>query len=282
MFHMTLDSGLFEEIRVGDALPLYEAKMFWHFDHRWANATESSDNHISDEMKADPDLTARSRFFVARSEVDSKLSPRGWNKDWLLAYRNVSDSRNERTFVASIIPRCAVGNSATVLTIDATRVAKVCCFLATANSIVFDFAVRQKVPAMNVNAFMVEQFPFLTPDQFAPADVAFLTERVVELVCTSSDMRNFSLEYSKTGLLYEWAPDRRAMLRAELDARIAKLYRLTTDDLRYLLDPTDIMGDDYPSETFRVLKDNERRKFGEYRTARLVLDAWNRMERGEI
>jgi hypothetical protein len=42
------------------------------------------------------------------------------------------------------------------------------------------------------------------------------------------------------------------------------------------------MGDDYPSETFRVLKDNERRKFGEYRTARLVLDAWNRMERGEI
>jgi hypothetical protein len=282
MFHMTLDSGLFEEIRVGDALPLYEAKMFWHFDHRWANATESSDNHISDEMKANPDLTARSRFFVARSEVDSKLSPRGWNKDWLLAYRNVSDSRNERTFVASIIPRCAVGNSATVLTIDATHVAKVCCFLATANSIVFDFAVRQKVPAMNVNAFMVEQFPFLTPDQFAPADVAFLTERVVELVCASSDMRNFSLEYSKTGLLYEWAPDRRAMLRAELDARIAKLYRLTTDDLRYLLDPTDIMGDDYPSETFRVLKDNERRKFGEYRTARLVLDAWNRMERGEI
>ena len=30
------------------------------------------------------------------------------------------------------------------------------------------------------------------------------------------------------------------------------------------------------NETFRVLKDNELRQYGEYRTKRLVLDAWNR------
>jgi hypothetical protein len=30
------------------------------------------------------------------------------------------------------------------------------------------------------------------------------------------------------------------------------------------------MGTGYPSETFRVLKNNERREFGEYRTRRLV------------
>ena len=28
------------------------------------------------------------------------------------------------------------------------------------------------------------------------------------------------------------------------------------------------------NETFRVLKDNEIRQYGEYRTKRLVLDAW--------
>ena len=229
-------------------------------------------------MKVNPSLGARSRFFVARAEVDAKLNQRGWDRDWLLAYRNVSDSRNERTFVASIIPRSAVGNSATVLTIDAKHIPKACCFLATANSIVFDFAVRQKVPAMNVNAFMVEQFPFLTPNQFESADVMFLTERVVELVCTASDMRNFAIEYGGAQSLYPWDPDRRGLLRAEIDARIAKLYGLTKDDLCYLLDPTEVMGDDYPSETFRVLKDNERKKFGEYRTARLVLDAWDRQQ----
>ena len=36
------------------------------------------------------------------------------------------------------------------------------------------------------------------------------------------------------------------------------------------------MGNDYPSETFRVLKDREIREYGEYRTQRLVLEAWDR------
>ena len=111
----------------------------------------------------------------------------------MIAYRNISDTRNERTFVASVIPRCGVGHSATVLTIDDKHIAKACCLLANANSIVFDFAVRQKVPAMNVSAFMVEQFPFLDPDQYAPADVNFITERVVELTYTTTDMRDLGL-----------------------------------------------------------------------------------------
>ena len=37
------------------------------------------------------------------------------------------------------------------------------------------------------------------------------------------------------------------------------------------------MGEDYPSETFRVLKNSEIREFGEYRTARLVLREFDRM-----
>jgi hypothetical protein len=35
---------------------------------------------------------------------------------------------------------------------------------------------------------------------------------------------------------------------------------------------------DYPSETFRVLKEKEYRLYNEYRTRRLVLAAWDRME----
>jgi hypothetical protein len=39
------------------------------------------------------------------------------------------------------------------------------------------------------------------------------------------------------------------------------------------------MGVDYPSETFRVLKEGEMRACGEYRTRRLVLEAWDAQER---
>ncbi|MFM2288584.1 MAG: hypothetical protein RL684_1727 [Pseudomonadota bacterium] len=42
------------------------------------------------------------------------------------------------------------------------------------------------------------------------------------------------------------------------------------------------MGEDYPSETFRVLKNNELREFGECRTRRLVPEAWETLQSGEL
>jgi hypothetical protein len=74
-------------------------------------------------------------------------------------------------------------------------------------------------------------------------------------------------------------PGRRAHLRAELDAYYARLYGLTRDELRYILDPKDVYGDDFPGETFRVLKDKEMRQYGEYRTRRLVLEKWDELSR---
>ena len=44
-----------------------------------------------------------------------------------------------------------------------------------------------------------------------------------------------------------------------------------------MLDPAEACGEDYPSVTFPGLKSNEMRKFGEYRTKRLVLEAWDRL-----
>lgn len=65
---------------------------------------------------------------------------------------------------------------------------------------------------------------------------------------------------------------------AELDAWFARAYGLTRDELRYILDPADVHRPDFPGETFRVLKEKETAKYGEYRTRRLVLEAWNRLE----
>jgi hypothetical protein len=39
----------------------------------------------------------------------------------------------------------------------------------------------------------------------------------------------------------------------------------------HVLDAEAVSGEDFPSETFRVLKDNEIRRYGEYRSQRLVL-----------
>ncbi len=74
-----------------------------------------------------------------------------------------------------------------------------------------------------------------------------------------------------------WDEERRAHLRADLDAWYALAYGLSRDELHYVLDPKEVMGADYPSETFRVLQKNEIAKYGEYRTARLVMAAYDRL-----
>jgi len=74
-----------------------------------------------------------------------------------------------------------------------------------------------------------------------------------------------------------WNEDRRARLKAELDAFYARLYGLTEEELRYILDPQDVFGKNFPGETFRVLKEKEIKQFGEYRTKRLVLEAWENL-----
>ncbi len=43
------------------------------------------------------------------------------------------------------------------------------------------------------------------------------------------------------------------------------------------LDLKEVHGEDFPGETFRVLKEKEVRLYGEYRTRRLVLEAWDKL-----
>src|SRR5947209_6277296 len=79
-----------------------------------------------------------------------------------------------------------------------------------------------------------------------------------------------------------WDEERRAHLRAQLDAFYFHKYGLTEEETRYVLDPKAVYGQDFPGETFRVLKENEIKKHGEYRTERLVLDYYRAWERGDM
>jgi hypothetical protein len=101
---------------------------------------------------------------------------------------------------------------------------------------------------------------------------------VLELVYTAYDLRPFAEDMGYHGEPFCWGEVRRAQLRAELDATYARLYGLTRDELRYILDPKEIHGEDFPGETFRVLKDKEIRRYGEFRTRRLFLEAWDKLE----
>lgn len=101
---------------------------------------------------------------------------------------------------------------------------------------------------------------------------------MLELTYTSHALAPFARDLGYGGPPFAWDEARRAHLRAELDAFFARAYGLTRDELRYILDPAEVKGPGYPSETFRVLKEKEIRLYGEYRTARLTLAAWDALE----
>ncbi len=193
---------------------------------------------------------------------------------WLMGWRNIARSTDERSFISSVVPRAAIGHSMPIWTVSA-QPAYAAALLANMSVLVFDYVVRQKLGGTNMTFGYVKQFPVLPPTHYSEADLNFIVPRVLELTYTASDLEPWANDLGHTGGAFGWNPERRAKLRAELDAYYGHLYSLTRDELRYVLDPADVMGADYPSETFRVLKISEIRTFGEYRTKRLVLEAWD-------
>jgi hypothetical protein len=151
-----------------------------------------------------------------------------------------------------------------------------CCLLANLNAIVFDYFARQKVGGTHLRRNTFIQFPVLPPSKYSSTEIEVIFPRVLELIYTANDLRGFAADLGYNQPPFEWDASRRMQLQAEIDAYFAYLYGLSRDELRYILDPQDVMGADYPSETFRVLKENECKAFSEYRTRRLVLEAWDR------
>lgn len=259
--------------------PLFEAKTFHQFDHRWV--TYPGGGEISstspEELKRDPFFEVEPRYWVSFQEMERRLETQTWSNSWLLALREITNATNERTVIASFLPKTAVSHTATLVF---PRIAsdRVSCLLANLNSLALDFCARQLIGGTHLTLSLIRQLPVFAPAFYTRQRLSFVRERVLELTYTSHSLACFARDLGYDGSPFTWDEDRRRRLRAELDAFYARAYGLDRDELRYILDPADVRGPDYPSETFRVLKEKEIRQFGEYRTRRLVLEAWDRME----
>jgi hypothetical protein len=192
--------------------------------------------------------------------------------------------------------KAAAGHTAPLMLIAGSEPHKLAALLANMNSLVLDYAARQKVGGTHLTYGYLRQLPVLPPDRYTAADLDFIVPRVLELVYTAWDMQPFARDLGYQGPPFAWDEQRRALLRAELDACYARLYGLNRKQLRYILDPAELTDREladildpwedqpeaprtttFPGETFRVLKQREIKQYGEYRTRRLVLEAWDRL-----
>lgn len=284
-------------------LPLYEAKMLHQFDHRWATyAREDCDwlttpilTRVNKEgklepdardstmaEKADPSAFVAPRYWVRADEIDSRLIQTDkdgnvrwqWKREWMIGFRNIARVTDERTLIASVLPRAAVGHSAPLIFLESQDARQASCLLASVLSFTMDYVTRQKVGGVNMTFGYFQQFPVLPPSTFAAAcpwdgsqSIAdWIAPRVLELVYTAHDLAGFARDLGYDGPPFRWDPARRAQIRAELDAAFFHLYGINRDDAAYILD------------TFVVFKAREEeRNGGVYKTKQAILSIHDEM-----
>ena len=258
-----------------EVYPLYEGKMFWHFDHRcgtYEGQTEQQANQgvlpkVSDEQHSDSDYRIQPRYWV---DGELTLETLGDYKEheWSFAFRDVGPS--ERTFIGTAIPRTAAGHTAFLLHPGRKNPKENVALVAVLSSLVCDYAARQKSTRMSY--FVVEQLPVLSPktlglvyDFLGTTAIDWLAARVFELCYTNDEMVGLAKDMECMHGPFPWSPERRQILQSEIDAAMFHLYNLDRAQTEWILD------------SFTVLRRYEERDYKEFRTKKLVLAVYDAM-----
>lgn len=287
MFDMSNDSALFHTRQELEAdgwtlhgniftrdddrmLPLYQGMMATFFDHRAADVVRSATatrrqnqpRYLSDDEHDDPVRVALPMYWVSEYDLPAHLPP------WLVGFSNVTSPTNERSFVAFPLPLSPVGHSVPLIISGSQQL-----LLAIVTSFCLDYVLRQKLGGVNLTYNYVQQLPIPPssrlnemPTWLAKGTLGeWITDRVSELTYCSWDMTGFVRAVGITGAPFRWDPERRALIRAELDAAMFHLYSLKRDEVDYVMD------------TFPIVKRKDEAAHGEYRTKRLILEIYDAM-----
>lgn len=249
-FHETADAALWRNAEEG--WPLWQGKSFDQLDPHGKNARfcPPGEEALAKARKPRPGLKSllaeKAPLAARRLAVERTVGAAR------VAFRDVTNRENSRTVLACLVPpRHFLTNKAPYLAfIDEDPAAEAAC-LALMNSLVFDWQARRFVET-NVNFFILEGLclPSLSED-----DVAALAAPAARLSCPDDRFAEFA---EATGV--ECGPieeEERATLRVEIDARVAAIWGLTTEELEIVFD--DFTQDAVPKD----YREAVRRRFAE-------------------
>ena len=287
------------------AVPLYEGKMVQMFDHRAADVVVNQANlkrAAQQEAIDATDKTVFDRYPAPQYWVNDSDVDKTWTEQWCIAYKSVTAPSNMRTMIDAIVPKCGVGNSMAMLLPEPGQEASYAhwapLLMANLSSMAFDFVLRQKVQGQNLNWFIVEQSVVIAPARFneplpaafaqamraaklmnghhpQPTVADFVIPQVLALSYTAHDMSPFARDLGYVDAAgqvlppFVWDDEERRTRLAALDALFFYLYGLSADDAAYILD------------TFPIVREQDIKAFGSYRTQQDVLANMRWLESGD-
>ena len=236
----------------------------------------------------DPNFCVQPRYWVAEEEVRRQLNLMNWKQEWLMGWRGICRATDERTVVGGVFPLSAVGNSLPVWTSTSS---KICYLPALLSSFICDFCARFKIGGTNFNFFLAQQLAI--PSPLSLQNIAeYLCPRILELTYTTEDLRLFARDMGYDGEPFAWDEERRALLRAQIDAVCFHLYlpanrdgtwkRCEKETDREYKDlvaafPTPRAAVDYIMDTFPITKNHDISIYGSYRTKELILEQYDKL-----
>ena len=268
---MGKDRSLFDEDPAG--VPLYEGRMVAQYDHRAKGYRSGRGRKAVWEDLAffDPSKSIQPQWHIPADLIPDKVRER--YQQFRVGFCDVASPTNERTLVATLIPPNTIcGHTIPTFVFAPFDVRAYLVWLACANAFVVDFLARQKV-TLHMSYTALDSLPF---PRSIPAENAlgFLLPRVLRLVCTSKEMVVLWNLMTEEGWVHRQSDssvspgvtsdEERKTLRSEIDAYVARdVYGLTRDELAYVLD------------TFPIVEKRDIKVFGEYRTKRMILKAFD-------
>ena len=182
-----------------------------------------------------------------------------------MGFRDITNATNERTFIASVSPRTAVGHKMPLMFAEISETPET--LLGLLNSFVLDYVTRQKMGGTSMTYHYVKQFPILPPSTVTAERLEFITPRVLELTYTAHDLTGFARDLGYDGAPFTWNDERRFWLRAELDALYFMLYGIAREDVEYIMDTFPI-----------VRRKDEAANGGKYVTKDAILSVYDELK----
>ena len=219
-FDMSVDSDLFETQPGPGRLPLYEGKMMNQYQ-----------NHVAKPKYWLDEKAARARL-VGKRQKDTGQSLD--YQQYRIAFRKVARNTDERTLIATIVPKNVFcPDSLTLEKIGTLDVWSRFYLLGLFNSFPIDYLLRQRVNN-NVSFFFVYNLP-IPRLRSTEAKLRSISLRAAKLVCTTEEFdelaREVGLRDHRDGAA-DYAS--RMQLRAEIDGLVAHLYGLTEKEFLHI------------------------------------------------
>ncbi|EHF1807126.1 class I SAM-dependent DNA methyltransferase, partial [Campylobacter jejuni] len=265
---MTNDKDLFiEEFREG-LLPLYEGKMIHQFDANFSQTT-----YFLEKAKFDERLKSK-ELYRAKKATGKELNPKLIKYDrefFRLGYRKISRDTDERTLIASLLPKNCGGADSTysnipkqyvlkddVICMDIVPYERILFVLALFNSLVVDFIIRNMVQ-INVSKSYLERIPLPQPsDEEIQNNEIYktLAKNALLLQLYNDQNHHFDELKQEFNIKNEEIPKTKKaydILRAKNDLLVKELYGLSDDEFSYMISTFKVLNEKQ-SEYITLLK----------------------------